>query len=338
MTTGCAGSVAGSKSVASGEAHPEDESRELVRAPEFGSDGTDPPIRSQSTTVSQEFFTCTVCRAPDQVDPLQLIMRVVEPVPDFEDAREWLCQNLSSQDRSVNSELPNAALALGAGVIGGVAGTVLTCSGGPIGLVVGAAAYGAQIMRREHMERKEYFGGEPTGKRILELRRLQYSKRWLRDEPVSQLAPGTRAAKAARVTLGLSSAATRELATSMGLGGISTAHLSAQLSGRLSQTVTLSEQREVTETLTLENHQAGHYRRVAVWHVEDEIRVEVLGATGDRLFWKTRAVATFTSSKVPVLTSVDIPMRKGAGPTSRVIPYDPPDGDGAPQCDASIDA
>lgn len=290
-----------------------------MRAPEFGSDGTDPPIRSQPTTVSQEFFTCTVYRGQAQVDPLPLLMRIVEPVPDFEEAREWLRQNLSSQDRPSNLELPTAAVALGAGVIGGVAGTVLTCSGGPIGLVVGAAAYGAQIMRRERMERKGYFGGEPAGKRTLELRRLQCSKRWLRDEPVSQLAPGTKVAKATRVTLGLSSAATRDLATSMGLGGISTAHLNAQLSGRLSQVVTLSEQREVTETLTLENQQTGHYRRVAVWHVEDEIRVDVLGMTEDRLLWKTRAVATFTSSQSPVLTSVDIPMERG-WPQSAVTP------------------
>lgn len=319
MTTGSAGPVPGSESVASGEAYTEDENHELVSVPEFGGDGTDPPIRSQSTTVSQEFFTRTVDRGPTHVDPLRLIMRVVEPAPEFEEAREWIRQNLSSRDRPSHGELPTTALALGlgAGVVGGVAGTVLACAGGPIGFVVGAAAYGAQIMRRERMERKLIFGGEPAGKRILELRRFRYSKRWLRDEPVSQLAPGTKVTKASKVTLGLSSAATRGLATSMGLVGIGTAHLNAQLSGHLSQTVTLGEQREVTETLSLENYQSGHYRRVAVWHVEDEIRVEALDATGDRLFWKTRAIATFTSSKVPVLTSIEIPMRKEASPASK---------------------
>ena len=99
-------------------------------------------------------------------------------------------------------------------------------------------------------------------------KRVVYRQYWQRDDPVIQLVPGETQIYSVQLNSGLTDQVLREFSASLGLGGkVSGVELSAQLSGSLSRTVTISTERQTTRTKQLTNTRDGYMRRVAVWHV-----------------------------------------------------------------------
>lgn len=110
-------------------------------------------------------------------------------------------------------------------------------------------------------------------------KRLVYRQYWKRDDPVIQLVPGETQTYSVQLKSGLTDQVLREFSSSLGLGAkISAVELSAQLSGRLNRTVTVSTELQTTRTKQLTNNRDGYYRRVAVWHVVHSISLYDLNA------------------------------------------------------------
>jgi hypothetical protein len=119
--------------------------------------------------------------------------------------------------------------------------------------------------------------------RLTSLRRVQYCAYWEREDPVTQLAPGSSTKVTRKITVGLSTTAAAELSSSLGVdsGTTSVVKLNATMQRKFSESVTICEQSEVTKELALINDKTETYRLYAIWHPVREVRVErlVLEAT-----------------------------------------------------------
>ena len=104
----------------------------------------------------------------------------------------------------------------------------------------------------------------------------------------------------------------REFSSILGLEGkISAVTLSAQLSGRLSRTVTVSTELQTTKTKQLVNTREGYYRRVAVWHVVHSISQYDLTELPDTsvikfAYWSPLQNVEFADTAAPQSSSFDI--------------------------------
>ncbi len=139
-----------------------------------------------------------------------------------------------------------------------------------------------------------------------EFRRIVYNKRWLRIGEVIQLAPGAAKEHTSSWTVGLSATRVKELSSSLGLhGNVGAAQLAADLSRRITTSVTITGQRSVSETVRLTNDTADRYRRYALWNVEHGIAVDGLASLerqddfmnrGNDLRWAPRFSESFIAS------------------------------------------
>jgi len=109
-----------------------------------------------------------------------------------------------------------------------------------------------------------------------EVRQVVYSQAWGRDDPIVQLPPGATHEQSYSVTFGISETQTRELAQSLGLKLSKAGALTGELSSKFGIATTISEQRSVTDTVTLRNDGARGYRLYARWFVRHEIIVQRL--------------------------------------------------------------
>ncbi|MGY1639461.1 hypothetical protein ACI78V_22670 [Geodermatophilus sp. SYSU D00742] len=288
---------------------------ELGPAPEFGKDGEDPPIKSPPSLVAEEFSICLVSR------PRRLRKSAVEELlggqprpalpPDISRARQWLDERtLPELRRGFRNELSEnlpPALGIAGSYVGGGAGGIAVAAaivGGPVGLAAviaaaGVAAAGAGILSSKRQDARRRSGQVDPGPQTIEVRRVQLYKRWVREDPVTQLAPGSSATKEARLTVGLSDDVTQEISGKLGLSD-----LGAELSSKLTQTSTATEQHEYSRGVTLDSPE-GVSRKYAVWHVEGVIKVDVLGYKGSQMAFLPLTQKTFTASSAAVLTSID---------------------------------
>jgi hypothetical protein len=187
------------------------------------------------------------------------------------------------------------AAVLAGAVFAVAAAPAAVASAAGIAVAVAAAAVGKKLSS----------GGERA-----ELRQLWCAKRWQRQDPIAQLAPGSTSTKKITMTTGIASAETRELSLSLGLkGNIGPAELNSQLSSRLSRTLTLSEQHQSSEEITLANDRPEYYRKFAIWHIEYTVVIDALVVVNDSLRWDRRIETAFASPSPLILTSIDVPSR-----------------------------
>jgi len=144
-----------------------------------------------------------------------------------------------------------------AGTLAGVAGVLVPVAG------VGMLGYLAinKIMKKMR-----------SGK-AGEVREIVYSQAWGRDDPIVQLPPGASHEQSYSMMCGISETQTRELAQSLGLKLGKAGALTGELSSKFGIATTISEQRSVTDTVTLRNDGTRAYRLYARWFVRHEITV-----------------------------------------------------------------
>jgi hypothetical protein len=151
-----------------------------------------------------------------------------------------------------------------------------------------------------------------------ELRRLVYSARWQREDPVVQLPPGSTHEMTHSVTTGLSVEHSQMLAKSLGLSvGGDTAGFPARLSSQLQEDfgfrLNITAQKERSTKLTLTNQSSDCYRLFALWHVDHRITVDVLdlpvrrGLSRElRPAWAPRGDVQFVTAGEPFITFTEI--------------------------------
>ena len=152
--------------------------------------------------------------------------------------------------------------------------SALSPTGKAVAGVVGVVVYPlgiAALGRLGYLAAKKKIAGKAG-----EVRQVVYSQAWGRDDPIVQLPPGATHEQSYSVTFGISETQTRELAQSLGLKLGKAGALTGELSSKFGIATTISEQRSVTDTVTLRNDGARGYRLYARWFVRHEIIVQRL--------------------------------------------------------------
>ena len=256
----------------------------LGSPPEFGRDGSWPPVSSQAVVVSTKTFAI----GEDAPDPSH--------IP-------------STTTRTTTAKSGGGSASALAGASGAMAGAVVL---GPIGFVLGAGLVAA-VARRKRQHRRI----EPE--RESEVRMLIYSQLWRRDDPIVQLPPGTTQEKTYTVTTGIERSHTRELSRSLGLKTGDALALSASLATRFGTQITLKAQESRTDTLRLQNDGAESYRRFARWSVIHRLEVVSLGdpaRRGGPPVANVRSIRDRAGTHRLVLVSVEIPDANSANLTA----------------------
>jgi hypothetical protein len=106
-----------------------------------------------------------------------------------------------------------------------------------------------------------------------EHRKLVYSQRWHRDDPIVQLPPGAATEKSYTVTIGVDEVHAEKLSSSLGIKAPGPAGLSASLSSESGLQLKLSRQETRTSKLRLANTASDGYRRFAHWSVVHRLEV-----------------------------------------------------------------
>ena len=137
-----------------------------------------------------------------------------------------------------------------------------------------------------------------------ELRCVALAKRWVRDDPITVLAPGARVTAASRFRLGTTMERSSEVSVSMGISGkVGLGELSKQLSTKLSQQITLTVERECTYTTELANDLSSGSRRYALWHVQHSVTTSAALANDDGPRLETRATLDYSDSDAVYIDS-----------------------------------
>jgi hypothetical protein len=251
----------------------------LGSPPEFGKDGSSPPVSSEPVVVSTKTFVV----GDDGPDLSHIASRVagIGPAVAF-----------------------GSSAAAGASITSGaVVGTALL---GPLGLVLGAGLLAAAAGRRRQQHRRE-----PERA----VRQLTYSQLWRRDDPIVQLPPGTAQERTYTVTTGIEQSRTRELSRSLGFKTGDAVVLSGSVGTKFGLQLTLSAQETHTVTLRLQNPGTEKYRRFARWSVVH--RLEVVSFSVQAIS-DGQAVAKVVSGggSRHLLVSVEIPDSNSANLTA----------------------
>lgn len=120
-----------------------------------------------------------------------------------------------------------------------------------------------------------------------EVREVVYSQVWRRDDPIVQLPPGATHEQSYSMTYGISETQTRELSQSLGLKLGKAGALTGELETKFGIATTISEQRSITDTVTLRNDGTQAYRLYARWFVCHEITIQRLEMPAGRDWPKT---------------------------------------------------
>ena len=148
-----------------------------------------------------------------------------------------------------------------------------------------------------------------------ELRRLIYSARWHRMDPVTQLPPGSTLELTHTVTAGLSTERSQKLSRSLGVtvGGdtkVLQAHLSSKLQDEFGFTFSVTNEEQRSIKLTLTNTSDSRYRLIALWRLDHKITIDtvideslspkVAGVSVPR--WSRKNEVEFVATNEPVVT------------------------------------
>jgi hypothetical protein len=149
-----------------------------------------------------------------------------------------------------------------------------------------------------------------------ELRRLVHYVRWRRRDPVTQLPPGSSRELMHSLTTGLSVEHSQDLAGSLGLSlGSKAPSIQAQLSRQLKQTfgfkLDITAREEISTKLMLANQSTDRDRLFALWHIDHMVTVDALstfiefgrgGRLGTALTRRSRGHSEFRYSGKPTWT------------------------------------
>jgi len=286
---------------------------ELGHAPEFGPLGQEPPIRSPMALIAEEFYFSAVRQAADgSVPPVEILRgsSTIELSNELIKAKAWLSQRETpTLVRSIGTELAATGGITAAMAAPVIAGAVIA---GPIGAIVGlGAGLGAGYLAAKRDEKYRTAHGRSRTSMVAEVRRIRVYQRWMRDSPITQLAPGSSASREVEIVVGVSEQTTLEIGAQMGIGKLTPANLSGQVSARISEVLTLTRQEKLAFRINLDNSgDKDQYRIFAIWHVEDTIEVDALQSNAGALTWKRLAGTSFAPSESAVLTSREIPIRR----------------------------
>lgn len=251
---------------------------ELGQPPEFGSDGSDPPLESEPLNVSSSLVLSPVY-GDVQTARARLLLLLLEKNKkgkyalraegvEVERLIKELIEKRREFDGDPGSEEAETAL-----------------------IVMQMEDMGMTIF----MEDLEKGTGEPREPVL-----LYYTKSWRRDDPVTQLPPGASLQRQVELKLGASASEYEDLSMhleidiSPGLGRLST-----ELNRKIGLRGSLKMERTTTETLSLTNPSDSLYRRFAFWHVVDTISICRLSSKKNRLFW-------FEAERVEIVASSSI--------------------------------
>jgi len=143
----------------------------------------------------------------------------------------------------------------------------------------------------------------------LELRRLIYSKRWEREDPVIQLSAGSSLEVTHRVRVGLNMERTQTLAKALGMRiGGSVAEIGSHLEQQLEVRLEISSEEERTKALSLTP--GIRPRRFAIWDIAHQVKVEALDIVTDpfgtvRSRWLPRGQVEFVANSNAVTITSD---------------------------------
>jgi hypothetical protein len=139
----------------------------------------------------------------------------------------------------------------------------------------------------------------------VEVRRLIYTQRWLRDGEIIQVPPGVTKEHASGRTLGISTTETKEFSAALGLSSANPAKISTELTRRIGVSVSVTEQRSISDTVRLANDTSDRYRRYALWNVQHHFVIDALtldqqDGEGDEsmLRWEPRTSPCFVMSSI----------------------------------------
>jgi len=97
---------------------------------------------------------------------------------------------------------------------------------------------------------------------------------WQREDPVTQLPPGSTSEITMSLRIGISEEHATELARSLGVkGAVPHAGISAALSDKASSKIAVSQESEAIRKITLTNPRDRTYRRLAIWHVVHRVSI-----------------------------------------------------------------
>lgn len=114
--------------------------------------------------------------------------------------------------------------------------------------------------------------GSKRRQRRAEQRQLVYSQVWEREDPTIVVPPGASRKKLCEVSVGVTTAETRELSTSLGLKVGHGGTLAGELASKFQIQTTLKEQHKVTDEVPLLAHRTKR-RRYAIWSVRHTLAV-----------------------------------------------------------------
>ncbi|MFE5284011.1 hypothetical protein ACFRAQ_03435 [Nocardia sp. NPDC056611] len=164
--------------------------------------------------------------------------------------------------------------------------------------VIALAAYVLVVSSRQGSKQRQA-PGSPR-----EIRRVQVSQFWERDAQIEQLSPGTSSVRTSRIRMGVTEEQSRELTVNMCLPRIPS--LGPELTRKLGSATSLEHSREVETTIQLSNDRTGYYRRMAIWHLVDDVRIEALTAGSSGLEWAPRTAVRYSASERVATSYVDI--------------------------------
>jgi hypothetical protein len=166
-----------------------------------------------------------------------------------------------------------------------------------------------QVLSWFHEQRQH---APSSRRRMTQIRRIQVYKYWARDEPISRLAPGTSSSKTVEVSVGISRQTSRELAVQLGVHDLTFMRLTSQVSTRVAESITMTKQRKVAYTLTLDNTaNSDRYRLFAIWHIENMVKVDAVPATLSESW-----ISPFSTSSTPTPTGGHLPAKIAWEPLS----------------------
>ena len=265
----------------------------LPPAPEFGENGTWPPVTTEWLPLRWELFRAEMSGRTSCIPfmILQMNRRNISDTPDADDP--LFIEDALRSDFLYESVFSHSSAAL-----------EVTESD-----IKGEITSGGWSLHLPFRTEKQPFH---------ELRRLVYAARWQRKDPVVQLPPGATHEMTHSVTTGLSVERSQMLAKSLGLNvGGDTAGLQAKLNSQLQEEfgfkLNISAQEERSTKLTLTNQSSDCYWLFALWHVDHRITVDALDvpvraglSEGFRPTWVPRGNVQFVTTNEPFITFMEI--------------------------------
>jgi hypothetical protein len=276
------------------------------RPPAFGPHGEDPPLRSDDRLIQQRFFTAPATSPSSDLraivgslDTRPGALAAVGPDPHLVELLDATRAGLPATrtpapSRSTSTEMRGIFFGQHGWPFSALCWLLVIATYGVALLVAWAVAYGR--VRRA-------WPAEPASGEALEVRRVQVAQHWAREAHIEQLAPGTSTTRTTKFRVGITEQQTRDLSANLSMSTIRPEW--PDLSARITSSRHTEESREIETTLQLSNDRTGFYRRIALWHPVDTVRIETL-LLDSGLRWTECASATYFPSPAVATSFVDI--------------------------------